>query len=328
MTIKRKEPSHRSDRYELEASPLYQKPTQKQFAELVGLSKSKLRGLIDHKKQYIIRRDAEINGKKRRLVYPFGKFRSVHEKLKFHLNKIIQPAYLYSPRKGRNQRSNAVFHLGQTQYLKLDIKQFYPSTSSEHVFRWAKYDMRMSDDVAGLLVHIATIDDVVSFGSPLTPVLATLVHRRMFNAIAEECSARGLRISLWVDDIVISGKFIPGPLVSRIRDLTRSNGLKSHKLEYFTGYRRVTITGVVVKGDEIHSPRKLHTEISNAYGLAIQSNSRIEAEAAVDRLLSTLGRYRVMVGKGSPMGRRASSRMNAIRQKRVRFVSERCSTTD
>ncbi len=316
------------ERYELNCSPLAQKPTQKQLAELVGLKKSNLQNLATHKDKYIIRRSVEINGKLRNLAYPFGKLRAVHEKFKFHLNKIKQPEYLYSPRKGRAQRDNALFHTGQTQYLKIDIKQFYPSTTSEHIFRWAKYEMGMQDDVAGLFTQLVTVDGKSSFGSPLTPVLTTLVHRQIFDCIAEECRKRGLRISLWVDDINISGNFVPGLLVDKIRDVVRSHGLKTHKIRYSTGSRNVIITGLRVRGNVIDAPRTLHDKIISGYSSVLQSDDRTSAEIAIDNLLSALGRYRYVVGKASLAGRSAANKMNTLRQQKERIHNKDRSSTE
>lgn len=307
------------ERYDLAHSPLAQKPTQKQLADLVGLKKSKLQNLATYKEKYIIRRSVEINGKTRNLAYPFGKLRAVHEKFKFQLNKIKQPDYLYSPRKGRAQRDNALLHTGQIQYLKIDIKQFYPSTTSEHIFRWAKYEMGMHDDVAGLFTCLATVDGKSSFGSPLTPVLTTLVHRQIFDCIAEECRKRGLRMSLWVDDITISGKFVPGLLVEKIRELVKSHGLKTHKLRYSTGSRNVIITGLRVRGNVVDAPRALHDKIIAGYSAILQCDDRASAESAIDNLLSALGRYRYVVGRASTAGKSAANKMNTLRQQKERM---------
>lgn len=314
MSLKLRSDRKQTERYDLDKSPLSQNPTHKQFAELLGLTKGSLKGIIDHKEEYIIRRSLVVGHKTRNLVYPFGKYRTIHEKLKYHFNKIKQPDYLFSPRKGKSIKSNAEFHKNQQQYLRIDIKQFYPSTTSEHVFRWAKYKLGMRDDVAGMFTHIATINGAVSFGSPLTPVLTSLVHRTMFDKIADECRCRGLKISVWVDDINISGRFIPGILLERIREIIRYHGLKSHKLEYSTGSRSVIVTGIAIRGNLLDSTRTLHNEISDGYGLIMQSESKYEVSKSIDTLLSRLGRQKYITGTRSPQGRKLSNRMNSIRQ--------------
>lgn len=308
------------ERYEVKQSPLAQKPTQRQLAKLVKLKRDELRALATYHDTWIVRRDEEINGKLRHLAYPRGKLRVVHELLKFHLKKIKQPPYLFSPRVGRSQRDNAALHLGQTQFLKLDIKQFYPSTTAKHVYRWAREELGMHDDVAGLFTRLATVDGVASFGSPLTPVLATLVHRKIFDTIYRVCEQRGLRMSLWVDDITISGKFIPGVLVREIREIIRTHGLKSHKLFYMTGNRPVAITGPLVDDLYIRATRSLHEQIRGLYGALSEASDDAEAEKIINRLLSALGTLRYTVGRASKTAQKTSDRMNTLRQRRSKLA--------
>jgi hypothetical protein len=307
----------KSERYIFEDSPWRQDLTQRDLADLLGCRKERLEALIEHKEEYVVRRTITIGQKLRNLAYPVRKLRTIHERLKYHLNKIKHPEYLLSPRKGRSQRDNALIHVGQNQFLKLDIRQFYPSTSSEHIFRWAHHVAGLRPDVAGLFTHLVTIDDKMPFGSPLSPVLATHVHRPMFDAIHAACRRRGLRMSLWVDDLAISGRFVPGTLVEEIREIIRCNGFQSHKIQFRTGARPVLITGVPIVTGEIFAPRALHDRIRSCYSDLARCDSDADRCQLIDRLLSQLGSYRYMVGASTPSGRKAADHMNTLRQRRL-----------
>ena len=139
------------------------------------------------------------------------------------------------PRKGRGQRDNAKAHIESTQYLTLDLKQFYPSTTRQMIRNSLIAQFNMQPDVAGLIAHIATADDRACFGSPLTPVLASLVHRPMFDQIADLCVNRDLGFTVWVDDMTFSGKQITGDFIAELRNIVARSGLKSHKLEFRHG---------------------------------------------------------------------------------------------
>ena len=317
---RRRSNKSRVERYELARSPLAQKPTQKELAALLGLKKGQLRGVISHKEMYTVRRIQVSGNKTRHLIFPRGKLRELHERLKFHLNKIKQPPYVQSPRVGRAQRDNALIHAGQRQFFLFDIKQFYPSTSSEHVFRWARYELGMSDDVAGLLCALVTTDNQLFFGSPATPVLATLLHRRMFDEIYMECTRRGLKMSIWVDDVVISGKYITGNFISSVRDIVRRYGLKSHKLQMKSGDRAVLITGIPLRGGVVSPPMNLHWRIRSGYRALAEADTEDELEAAAGRLLSALGTLRYTVGRASDLGRRTAGRMAGLRQRRTKLL--------
>ncbi len=306
------------ERYEIERSPLSQRPTQRDIAALLGETRDELRRLVNYKDQFIVRRQI-ITGKKgkvRDLAYPVARLRAAHERLKFHLNKVKQPSYLFSPRKSRGQRDNAALHLDQDQYLTLDLKQFYPSTSEDMVRRWFRDDLGMYEDVAGLLTHLCTIDGKVSFGSPVTPVLCTLVHRRMFDQIADICNARGLRYSVWVDDLTISGDFVPGEVVRQIRAVVRAAGLKSHSIRYRSGNRPVFITGIGVVGPRLVAPNSLDLKIKECWAEYHAAETDDERDFLTQRLLSYLGTVRQISGAKTDRGRKAADEMNSLRQKR------------
>jgi RNA-directed DNA polymerase len=320
----RKAKATSSERYPIGRSPLAQKPTQREVAALLGETRDDLRFLATHKEHFIVRRQAILGKQKkaRDLRYPVSRLRAVHERLKFHLNKIKQPSYLFSPRKNRGQRDNAALHLGQRQYLTLDIKQFYPSTTARMVRRWFRDELGMYDDVAGLLTHLSTIDDVVSFGSPLTPVLCTLVHRRMFDEIAELCEQRNLRYSVWVDDLTISGDFVARDFVRELRDIIRRYGLKSHKIQFRTGNKPVYITGIGVDGGQVIAPNSLNLRIKTLWHDLSQTQAVSERDAVIQSLLAQLGTQLHVVGSRSKIGQKAANQMNSLRQKRTKMYRQ------
>ena len=319
MTAKRRKAKY--ERYAFDTSPWVQNLTQRDLAELFGWKKQQLEALIRDKDKYIKREPKLIGTKMRNLAIPTGKLRTIHERLKFHLNKIKQPEYLFSPRKGRGQRDNAHHHAKEVQFLSLDIKQFYPSTTDEHIFRWAHHVAGLRTDVAGLLTKLVAVDGKMPFGSPVSPVLTTLVHRIMFDEIYAICLANNLKMSLWVDDITISGTFVRGKLVEEIRAIIRKCGFQTHKIEFRSSARPVVVTGVPIIGGRAMAPRGLHQRLEDGYALLRQTLSDSAREQAIDRVLSALGTHRYHVGPATPEGRQTSNRMHALKQRRAKLNS-------
>jgi len=310
----------RYERYAFEDSPWVQNLTQRDFAKLLGTTKGRLEALIRDKDKWTKRRAEMIGGKLRNLAVPYGKLRTVHERLKYHLNKIKQPDYLFSPRKGRAQRDNAEHHVGQHQFLSLDIKQFYPTTTAEHIFRWAYHVAGLRADVAGLFTHLVVIDGKMPFGSPISPVLTSLVHRAMFDAIYAICQRNGLLMSLWVDDLTISGAFVRGELIEEIRAIIRQSGFQTHKIRFRSGARPVIVTGVPIEGDRVTAPKALHKRIQDGYDALRNTTVDIERAQIADKLMSVLGTYRYHLGRSTPEGRKASNRMHGLRRRKVKLV--------
>lgn len=314
------------ERYGIENSPFSLRPTKRDLAILLGETVNDLKTLSipSFKEQFVVRRQAETGKKKklRDLIYPESRLRGIHERLKFHLNKVKQPSYLFSPRKNRSQRDNAEIHLDQDVYLTLDLKQFYPSTTAAMVRRWFQDELGMYSDVARLLTDLSTIDEKVSFGSPLTPVLCTLVHRRMFNEIADVCDAYELRYTLWVDDLTISGRSIPADILDQIRQIIRKHGLKSHKIRFSTGRRPVFITGIGVVGHKLIAPFALNLKIQECWADYHAANTILERDQCIQTLLANLGTARFIAGPKTAAGQKLSSEMNSLRQKKAKMYRE------
>lgn len=310
------------ERYPLDRSPFAQRPTQRDLAELLRETKDSLQTLATprFKERFLVRRPIESGGKTRNLVYPEARLRGVHERLKFQLAKIVQPSYLMSPRVGKAQRDNAEAHVNAAEYLTLDIKQFYPSTTRGMIRNALVGQFGMAADVAGLIAHLATADDRACFGSPLTPVLASIVHRPMFDAIANLCAEYDLSYTVWVDDLTISGDCIPGEFRAMIRAVVSKSGLRSHKLRMRTGNRVVFITGVGVVGSELVVPRRLELRSKELWDEFKAAETFDALDVAATRLLAHLGGIRHVVGKSSQRGRKLADEMNSVRQKREKSL--------
>lgn len=309
-----------NERYELECSPFSQRPTQKRVASLLSETRDNLRRLVNYKEQFIVRRKVMTgkNGKSRDLAYPVSRLRAVHERFKFHLNKIKQPSYLFSPRKNFSQRDNAAHHLDQFQYLTLDLKQFYPSTTRQMIFDWLSSELGMYEDVAGLLSHLCTVDEQASLGSPLTPVLCSLVHRKMFDQIADICDKRGLRYSVWVDDLTISGNFVPGTVLNEIREVIRSFGLKSHRIKYRNGNKPVFVTGIGIIGKNLIAPKSYNLKLKRLKQSLDKAATDDERDSITLDMLSLLGTIRYISGSKSNIGQKAANQMNMLKQKKIK----------
>ena len=237
----------KSEVYSLEASPFYRMGRQADLASLSGIDLKTLKRLGRDREKLYWRKEQKIGEKLRRIACPVGPMRKLHDELKNRLSRIRQPDYLYSPRRKHTAAGNASLHETSAMIAKLDIRQFYPSTTDEHVFRFFCHRLKMAHDVAGLLTKLCTVDGRLPFGSPLSPVLCTLVHRDLFDQIHSHTKSLGLRMSLWVDDITISGARVSYSVIWTIRQMIHAKGLRSHKAQL-----RHTHLGTVITGYYLH----------------------------------------------------------------------------
>jgi len=126
-------------------------------------------------------------------------------------------------------------------------------------------------------------------------------------------------MSLWVDDLAISGLAIPGKLIEEIREIIRSYGFRSHKIQIRSGARPVTITGVPIQRGVVTAPLGTHRRVQAAYADLNAAETDVERFEIIEQLLSYLGNYRYYVGKSSPGWQVASDRMNVLRRKKAKL---------
>lgn len=255
---RRHKPPHRF--YPLDQSPLYHCRSRKRLAALLGESLSTLEDLAAGDSEYTVF-PVQLRGKSRVIQKPVGRRERVHLRL-FHLLRRIQPPeYLHSGIVGRSNVTNARSHIGHHPLHKLDIKAFYESTNRGHVYHAFRNIMQCSPDVAGLLAGLGTYQDHVPTGSPVSQQLAFWGLRPVLDSFAELCADRNVTLSVYVDDITISGNAASQGLLFELKHLLSARGLAYHKETSYRAKQPKIVTGVVVTQDSIRVRNRHHKRI-------------------------------------------------------------------
>lgn len=314
--------------YPVERSPLAQGMTQRELAKLLGTTVGDLRREIWYKEPATVRRQHVTGrGKKtklRDLAYPQhgSSLHLMHQRLARLLWRIQLPDYVYSPQQGRTIRDNAALHAGQRQRRQLDLKAFYPSTTTEMIRARLMETFGMHRDVANMIAHLVTIDGRAAFGSTVTPILMILLYRAMFDRIAEACEARGLRFSLWVDDMTISGKMVGFDLLEEARDIVREYGHRTHKIVFRGAQERACATGIWSEGKTLmpshEQEKRLRLALANMRSAGREKTTPDCFDRAAMTALSAAGTIRYIAGPASAQGQRMADLMETIRRARRR----------
>lgn len=168
--------------------------------------------------RYLIR--PQTQGTKVRWVQvPRAVLKRVHRRIFCILNQIVTPDYLHSGKRGCSYITNATPHIGAKSIFKVDISRFFESVLWKNVYNLFRHQMKCSPHVSGLLADICTVerqgfpvnnpelrDRHLPTGSPISQCLAYWSFARMFDAIAHFADARGLNLTVYVDDITLSSK--------------------------------------------------------------------------------------------------------------------------
>lgn len=245
-------------RYPIQDSRLYKIVGKGQLETLLGIQLEHLDRLLSPDNCRVW-----INENNREIQQPINWLGQVHKRIGDLLSRIEVPEYVYSQR-GRSYVDNARQHTGNVPLGKTDISKFYPSTTRQMVWRMFSEDFKCANDIADILADICCFQQKhLPTGSALSGRIAFFAARRMFDEIYEKATSDGIKMTLYVDDITLSGQDVTKTLVSQVRQTVRRHGLKtkSSKTKTFSANVPKTVTGVVVVGGEVCLPNSRHKKI-------------------------------------------------------------------
>ncbi|MFB1486846.1 MULTISPECIES: reverse transcriptase family protein [unclassified Thiocapsa] len=249
-------------------SPFYRLASKRRLAELLGLDAAGLRRIAKYCQEsgYNEWDNQSESGKTRRIESPKPELSRVQKRVATLLSRITPPDFLYCPVKGKSYVKNALIHETGAELICLDVKSYFASTPSRRVFWFFQRIMECSKDVAGILAVLSTYQGHLPTGSPTSPILSFYAHCDMWAAIASLALEYECRLSVYMDDITISGPRVPERLVWEVKQAVFRNGLLYHKAKRFQQGRAREVTGVILGPDGPKLPHRHYEKLGRLRG--------------------------------------------------------------
>lgn len=120
----------------------------------------------------------------------------------------------------------------------------------------------MAGDLAWTLAALSTLDGHLPTGSPLSPIMSYFAHEDVWLSVMRLARDAGCTLTLYMDDVTISGESVPGELIWQIKQEVRSAGLRLNdkKQRRFSAGEGV-VTGVVVTPAGVRPPKGSHLKL-------------------------------------------------------------------
>lgn len=254
LALKRENRRSPSEKYPLERSPLFELGGPRELAALMQLSIAQIHRIAADPEYHFFDEAPKREGKAARHIQdPLGDTQTLHYRFAKFLNRIERPAFLHSATRGRSHISNAEAHKGVHPVVCADIEKFYENTTRAHVKAFILRDLHWPMDLATTMADALTVNGHLPTGSAVSPILSYFTHRQMFSEIEATCVAAGCTLTLFVDDITVSGARASMSLLRQIKKRLLGHGLRARadKDKSAPTGSAVVITGAVRQGDRL-----------------------------------------------------------------------------
>lgn len=255
-------------------SPFFRLRSRKKLAQLLFVSKIKLEKLAREEDPYYSFEKPKTSGGFREINAPRDDLKTVQARIAELLGRIAPPDYLFAPVAGRSYVDNASIHMGAKSIRLLDIEDFFPSCTDNKVIWFFHKRMQCSRDVAAIIRGIVTRKGSLPQGSPCSPILAYLCYIDMWEEISRVVDDSGCILSVYADDLTISGTMVPERAIWEIKKLLYKHGHNYQVAkERSKRERPVEITGVILRPDRLNSPNRQHKKLHELRREMINSKS-------------------------------------------------------
>lgn len=234
-----------------------------ELARRLEVSEEQLReASIGYKETFVRKR----SGGNRRLMIPNDDLKALQRRILRRLLTRLKthPATTgFEP--GISIVDNAKLHVDMEVILKLDIVDFFPSTTSTTICEYFR-SIGWCRDAAELLTRLTTYEEGLPQGAPTSPRLSNLVNYRLDARIAGYVATQGATYSRYADDITISFA-IDHPSTIRsaattVRTIIRDSGYRPNgrKQKILRQHQQQKVTGLVVN-DRVNVPRRMRRKL-------------------------------------------------------------------
>ncbi|MGE8450146.1 MAG: reverse transcriptase family protein [Pseudomonadales bacterium] len=273
---------NKSARYPIERSPLWRLSSIHKLAALIGVPVEDLEATCTAPTYNRFDDQAKPGKEPRHIQEPTEATLRIHYRIVRHLDSIQRPDFLHSATKRRSHVTNARAHVGSGgAVVAMDIRKFFESTTYQHVKAFFHKDLGCSHDVARLLATVCTADGHLPTGSCISPLLSYFTHRQLFAEIEKLCSAKGVTMTLYVDDLTLSGMRATKTMLFQVKALVSRQGLRTQptKDAVVPPGKAAIITGAVRNGDQLRLRNKHHNSI-----VAIQDSIAVGQDSSLNEL--------------------------------------------
>lgn len=274
---------------EFSQNVLYGISNKKYLSELLQIDKNKLKNVSEYfvTDPFIQKK----KGKEREFYNPSPEHKNALKKIVKFLSALDIPDYITGGIRQRSYVSNVELHRSNKFGIIIDVADFFPSTNADRVYKFFKYQMKQSYDIAKILKELTTVTkgdkSFLPQGYPTSPILSFLAYLDMYTQLEKYAEYHGLCFTAYYDDLTFSSdKIIHKNHKKRIIKIIKSYSLDINKKKSkVTKLNNIKITGCIIRNGELKAPQKLQKETYDLYKLLKSDKLKNYSKSDIEKLL-------------------------------------------
>ena len=282
--------------YAVHDSPLYKLSNRKRMLTILKMTveestfirRRRIYNLFETEDKYKSKLPA-LKHKARQIQSPETVLKRIQTRLANLLGRIELPDYLHSARKGCSYKSNARAHTFGHSVARIDIKKFYERAHVSYIQKYFLDELKCSRDIAHRLTPLVSYDRRLPTGSPASPIVSFLAYRPMFDELYTLANSMGLTMTVYVDDVVVSGPVLASRFIQPAQAIIGRYGLCAHKFSTTCAGLPAVITGLQQTANGESAPPKRFRKI-RALETELRRTTDLKHKAVL--LKGLIGQYR------------------------------------
>lgn len=239
------------EKYVYDQSPFYKCTTKRKLSYILRTDIKNIIKMISKIEQNSDAYKIYEDNSGRIITIPNKKLKIFQKRISKLLSRIEIPEWVHGDIKKRSTYTNVKEHVDSKVFLSLDVKSFYNNCNRERIYQYFYSKLEMSADIAKIMTDLTTYKNNLPTGSPSSSYLSFLTYEEMFTNINEYVTDENMIMTLYSDDITISGKEkitnLPG-FISKIDKILKKSGhhLNINKTNYDIVENSPIITGISI----------------------------------------------------------------------------------
>ncbi|MCZ2083373.1 MAG: reverse transcriptase family protein [Flavobacteriales bacterium] len=164
--------------------------------------------------------------------------------------------------KNKNAIMHAKYHCKSNELLTLDITNFFPSITRQHVFNIFS-SIGLTDSHSNYLSLLCTLDNKLPQGACTSPILSNIIFLPVDRRLDKLAASYGLVYSRYADDLAFSGHKVSKSIIGLIKVILGDYGFEVNKNKTklkLDGYKKI-LTGVSISNKELKAPKKFKRQL-------------------------------------------------------------------